>query len=218
MSPYASSTSRQGSARAVSPARARLLEMRAVRGLSTPIARSRSPFPKTSCGVPDSAMRPRSMTSTRSQKADSRATFCSITTTVTPRRRLTSARVSKTVRELTGSSAAVGSSSTSTRGSSARMAAMATFCFWPPESVAISRWRSSRMPTVDRARSMRSSMRSCGTPKFSRPNSSSSSTTEATICASMSWATDPTVREMSVSVTSQVSRPATTVEPNSSPV
>ena len=42
----------------------------------------------------------------------------------------------------------MGSSRTKTRGRMARMAAMATFCFCPPERVAISRARRSLMPTV----------------------------------------------------------------------
>ena len=93
------------------------------------------------------------------------------------------------------------------------MAAIATFCFCPPESVAISRPRSSGMPTVSRAPVRRASIWSWGTPKFSRPKSSSSSTLEATICVSMSCRTLPTTREMSVSVTSQVSRPSTYAAP-----
>ena len=49
------------------------------------------------------------------------------------------------------------------------------------------------------------------------PKSSSSSTTEATIWASMSWLTLPTTRETSVSVTSQVSCPSTITAPKSLP-
>ena len=90
---------------------------------------------------------------------------------------------------------------------------MATFCFCPPESVAISRSRSCSMPTVASARWMRPSIWSWGTPKFSRPKSISSSTTEATICASMSCATAPTTRAMSVRLISQVSRPSTRAAP-----
>ena len=94
---------------------------------------------------------------------------------------------------------------------------MATFCFWPPESVAISRSRRFAIPTVSSVRAMRPSIWSCGTPKFSSPKSSSSSTTDATICVSMSCRTLPTTCDMSVRVTSQVSRPSTNVEPKSSP-
>ena len=148
----------------------------------------------------------------RSQYSESSATFCSMTTTVTPSSR-TFRSVSKTRVEDAGSSAAVGSSSTSTRGRMARMAAMATFCFCPPESVAISRSRRLEMPTVSSVWTTRSSIWSWGTPKFSRPKSISSSTTEATICVSMSCRTLPTTCEMSVSVTSQVSCPSTSVAP-----
>ena len=216
-SEVASATLRHGRPGSMRPRLARLLEMRATRGLSTPIARSSSPCAKTSCGVPSKATRPFSITTTRAQYSLSSATFCSMTTIVMPMRSLTWRRMSKTWRELAGSSAAVGSSSTSTRGSSARIAAMATFCFWPPERVAISRSRRSEMPTEARAPARRSSILSCGTPKFSRPKSISSSTTDATICASMSCSTLPTRREMSVSVTSQVSWPSTSVAPKSWP-
>ena len=107
----------------------------------------------------------------------------------------------------------MGSSSTSARGRSARMAAIATFCFWPPESVEISRCLRAAAPTVERASSTRPGISSCGTPKFSSPKSISSSTTEDTICASMSCRTLPTTREMSVRLDSQVSRPQTSVAP-----
>ena len=140
--------------------------MRATRGLSTPMARSSAACAKTSCGVPSSATRPSFMTRSRSQNSERSATFCSMTITVMPRSRLRSRSTSKTMRELTGSRAAVGSSSTSTRGASASIAAMATFCFWPPESVAISRSRRSAIPTASSAAAMVSSMRSCATPKF----------------------------------------------------
>ena len=73
------------------------------------------------------------------------------------------------------------------------------------------------MPTVSSALARRAGIWSWGTPKFSRPKSSSSSTTEATIWASMSWLMLPTTREMSVSVTSQVSRPSTVTGPESCP-
>ena len=187
--------------------------MRATRGLSTPMERSSEAWLKTSCGSPSKARAPSFMTSTRSQYLLRRATFCSMTTMVMPASSLTLRRVSKTSVELAGSRAAVGSSSTRTRGASARMAAMATFCFWPPESVAISRSRRSEMPTVASVWLMRSSIWSCGTPKFSSPKSISSSTTEATIWASMSCRTLPTMREMSVRVTSQVSLPSMSVAP-----
>ena len=134
-----------------------------------------------------------------------------------PAERFTSRNVSNTSVEDAGSSAAVGSSSTSTRGRSARMAAMATFCFWPPESVAISRSRKSSIPTVSSACCMRAGISSCGTPKFSNPNSSSSRTFDATNWASISCNTLPTRRDTSVRVTSHVSRPSTRHAPYSSP-
>ena len=182
----ASSTVRAGPFMTATPLAARLFDMRTVRGVSTPMARSSAERAKTSCGLPSSATSPSSSTITRSQYSARSATICSTTTTVTPVARCAFRRTSKTDRELAGSSAAVGSSRTRTRGASARIAAMATFCFCPPERVAISRWRRSAMPTASSAADSLPSIRSRGTPKFSRPNSNSSSTTDATICASMS--------------------------------
>ena len=103
---------------------------------------------------------------------------------------------------------AVGSSSTSTRGFSAMTDATATFCFWPPESSAIPRWRRSEMPIASNASAIRPSTWSFGTPKFSMPYSTSSSTTDDTICESMSWHTLPTRRLMSVNDASHVSNPS----------
>ena len=213
----ASFTSKQGTP-LTRPSASRLLKMRVTRGQSTPVVRSSSVCANTSCGSPCSAILPRSSTSTRLQYSESRATFCSTTTMVMPSAWFALRNVSKTSVELAGSSAAVGSSSTRTRGRMARMAAMATFCFWPPERVAISRLRRSLMPTVLSVSLTRCSIWSCGTPKFSRPKSISSSTSEATICVSMSCNTLPTICDTSVSETSQVSRPSTLTEPKNVPV
>ena len=69
------------------------------------------------------------------------------------------------------------------------------------------------MPTAESASRMRPSSSPCGTPKFSKAKSSSSSTREETICASMSWNTEPTMRLRSVGVCSTVSRPPTRQAP-----
>ena len=58
------------------------------------------------------------------------------------------------------------------------------------------------------ASARRPSTWSFGTPKFSRPYSTSSSTTDDTICESMSWHTLPTRRLMSVKDASHVSIPS----------
>ena len=213
----ASSTSKQG-VPLTRPSVSRLLKIRVTRGQSTPMARSSSVCAKTSCGSPCSAISPWLSTSTRLQYSESRATFCSTTTMVIPSARFASRSVSKTNVELAGSSAAVGSSRTKTRGRMARMAAMATFCFCPPESVAISRSRRSLMPTVSSVSLTRCSIWSWGTPKFSRPKSISSSTIEATICVSISCSTLPTICDTSVSETSQVSWPSTMTDPKNAPV
>ncbi len=94
---------------------------------------------------------------------------------------------------------------------------MATFCFCPPESVAMSRERRSAMPQAPRAQARRASTWSRGTPKFSSPKRSSSSTPAATIWESMSCRTDPTTRETSVRPTSQVSMPSMVAVPRKVP-
>ncbi len=146
-----------------------LFDTRVTRGQSTPMRRSSSEREKTSWGVPYSAMLPLFNTAIRRQYFASRATFCSMTMTVKCSCSFKLRRTSNTMREEAGSSAAVGSSSTITRGCSAKIAAIATFCFCPPDNVDISRCSKSDMPTVSRALFKRSMMRSWGTPKFSRP-------------------------------------------------
>ena len=80
-----------------------------------------------------------------------------------------------------GSSIAVGSSSTMHFGFIAITPAIATRCFWPPESLFGELSRYSHMPTAFRAFRTLSQISFVGTPIFSGPNPASSSTTEAMI-------------------------------------
>ena len=78
-----------------------------------------------------------------------------MTTMVIPYVAFKSQRIEKIISEEAGSSAHVGSSKIITRGRNAKIAAMATFCFCPPESVSISRYFKSKIPTARKASSIR---------------------------------------------------------------
>ena len=92
----------------------------------------------------------------------------------------------------------------------AMMPAMAMRCFWPPERW-WGAWRTNAsIPTALRAASTRFRISAVGTPKFSGPKATSSSTTLATIWLSGFWNTMPTRRRISSrSASSQVSMPST---------
>ena len=71
--------------------------------------------------------------------------------------------------------------------------AMATRCFWPPESL-LGDWRRyAVIPTASRLRSTRFQISSVGTPIFSGPKPTSSSTTLPMIWLSGFWNTIPAV-------------------------
>ena len=73
------------------------------------------------------------------------------------------------------------------------------------------------MPIASSAPARRPSISARGTPKFSSPKSTSSSTTDDTIWLSMSWQTLPAMREMSVRLVSTVSHPSMSTDPKKSP-
>ena len=105
---------------------------------------------------------------------------------------------------------AVASSSTMHSGSMAMTPAMATRCFWPPDS----RWGAwvikAVISTAARASSTRRRISSEATPKFSGAKATSSSTTLATIWLSGFWNTMPTRRRISSRhASSCVSMPST---------
>ena len=154
--------------------------------------RSSSACEKTSSGVPESATFPLSITMTRSAARASsmkcvtwtcvQPAFCSrAMTCMTPRRPRTSRR-------------APGSSSTSTAGSIASAPASATRCFCPPESLVGSAFAKSCIATRESSRRTRSPIWSAGTPRFSGPKATSSSTTVVTIWSSGFWNTSPRLR------------------------
>jgi hypothetical protein len=95
-----------------------------------------------------------------------------------------------------GSSMAVASSRMSAAGCTASAPAIATRCFCPPERRCGGRARSPTCPTVSSASRTRAFSVSHGTPKFSGPKATSSSTTVATIWASGCWKTIWTASRM----------------------
>lgn len=98
-----------------------------------------------------------------------------------PCSRLSFSTAASTSRRPMGSSMAVASSSTMHSGFIASTPAMAMRCFCPPDSLAGVEWRNACIPTASSAKSMRLPISSRGTPMFSGPNATSSSTMEATV-------------------------------------
>ena len=112
--------------------------------------------------------------------------------TVTPRSRFTAGQQREELAPWAfGSSWAVGSSSRSSRGRSARAAARFTICFCPPDSVSHAACSHGSMPKKCAASATRRRIASCGVPRFSNPNASSCSTVSHTSCASGSCMTKP---------------------------
>ena len=106
-------------------------------------------LPKTSWGVPCSRITPWSMNTTRSLTSLAKAISWVTTTMVMP----SLARpfiTSSTSPTISGSKAEVGSSKSMISGSMHRARAMATRCFWPPESRRESAWMNFSKPTVFR--------------------------------------------------------------------
>ena len=89
----------------------------------------------------------------------------------------------------TGSRSVAGSSSRITAGSIARMLAIASRCFCPPESVDGSRPARSASSTSASASSTRRRSPPAGTPSCPGPNATSSRTLVEKSCASKSWNT-----------------------------
>ena len=153
------------------------------------------------------------MTMTRSASSASDMWWV-MSTTVIPRSRFRRWTVSSTSRRPAGSSIAVASSSTMHSGSMAMTPAMAMRCFWPPDS-RCGAWRANfSMPTAASASSTRRRISAVGTPRFSGPKATSSSTTLATIWLSGFWNTIPVRRRISSSSdSSRVSIPSTYTAP-----
>ena len=110
---------------------------------------------------------------------------------------------------------AVGSSRMMHLGSIAITPAIETLCFCPPESLLGDFLRCSSMPTAARLSSTRFQISSVGTPIFSGPNPTSSSTTWAMIWLSGFWNTMPaSLRISHRCALSLVSMPSTQTVPS----
>ena len=122
--------------------------------------------------------------------------------------------VSRTSKRPFGSNIAVGSSSTIQSGFIASTPAMAIRCFWPPDNKCGPCSAYSVMFTAAKASSTRLRISALGTPKFSGPKATSSSTTAATIWLSGFWNTMPTCwRIFQICSSSNVSKPHTVTFP-----
>ncbi len=81
-------------------------------------------------------------------------------------------------------------------GSMASTPAMATRCFWPPDSAWVSCSSKPMRPTSASARVTRSRSSGLGTPRFSGPKATSFSMRLATIWSSGFWNTSPALERM----------------------
>ena len=108
------------------------------------------------------------------------------------------------------------SSSTSICGFMASTPAMATRCFWPPESAFVSRASYPCSPTSASERFTSVASWEVGTPRFSGPKATSFSTKLATSWSSGFWNTMPALLRMKyVACGSRVSRSSTCTLPSS---
>ena len=112
-----------------------------------------------------------------------------------------------------GSSIEVASSRIMTEGSKAVTPAIATRCFWPPDSRAGSFVLKSLIFTISRTRVTRSNISSRGSPIFSNPKAMSSSTVVPTNWLSGFWKTIPTARLASYTVSSFKTTPLIRTSP-----
>ena len=116
---------------------------------------------------------------------------CVAKTTVMPSSRFTRPSRNKNCFTAFGSSCAVGSSSSSTRGRNASTLARFTICFWPPERSSVFLRTHGSIPKKCATSATRLRISFCGMPTFSSPNASSCHTVSHTICAAGSCITKP---------------------------
>jgi hypothetical protein len=109
---------------------------------------------------------------------------------------------------------AVGSSRSSTSGSSTSALAIASLCFKPVDSVSTLRSLYSSKPTSSSARRARLSTSSGDSARFSPGKYTSSITVGMTYWDSGSWKTTPTVPAKPASPSSAGKRPATLTSPS----
>ena len=158
------------------------------------MARSSSPWAKTSAGAPKANWRPSLSTSTWSDRRARSSMLCDTMATVRPPACSSSMR-SRNSSRATGSRPATGSSSTRMRGSMASTPANATRRCCPPDSskglLSPTSSRSSR--TLCSAAATRRSTSSADSPRLRGPNATSSRTVAANSWYSGYWNTRPTL-------------------------
>ena len=145
----------------------------------------------SSAGCPSCAILPSSIRTIRSAMVASASNFCSTMRTVVPAS--ASRRRSAAIASVASvSSSAVGSSRIRISVPRARVAAMATRCFWPPERVCGALSARSAIPVDSITWRSLCSISALGMPRFSSPDATSSSTVEKMSWASASSKTTPT--------------------------
>ena len=181
--------------------------------MGLPAARRASAAP---AGLPWAATRPPSSTTHRSERGRAASSRCSLRSTAVPSSRFTRTRQSRNRPAETGSSWAVGSSSSSTLGSMAMTEARFSSCFCPPDRVSVSRWNQLSMPKKAAISATRPRISSPDRPRLSRPKASSCHTLSVTICSSGRWSTKPTA-VWARGESSPAGRPSSSTAPDSVP-
>src|SRR5215204_4776263 len=180
-------------------------------GRTSLFSRRRSALEKNRSGVSSATSSPPFRTRIRSAPVSSSRWWVTCRTVFSDCRAW---RYSRTSMRPAESSMEVGSSRTSISGSATRRPARATRCFSPPERVWGSRRSKPSRPTVRIALATLSRISSRGTPRFSRPKATSSSTKGATRPFSGFWKRTPRcLRTSKGSVAG--SRPETSTRPDS---
>src|SRR5215208_3916735 len=180
-------------------------------GRTSLFSRRRSALEKNRSGVSSATSSPPFRTRMRSAPVSSSRWWVTCRTVFSDCRAW---RYSRTSMRPAESSMEVGSSRTSISGSATRRPARATRCFSPPERVWGSRRSKPSRPTVRIALATLSRISSRGTPRFSRPKATSSSTKGATRPFSGFWKRRPRcLRTSNGSLAG--SRPDTSTRPES---
>src|SRR5215207_887019 len=157
-------------------------------GKTRRFSRRKSALENNRSGVSSATSSPPFRTRIRSAPVSSSRWWVTCRTVFSDRR---SWRYSRTSLRPAASSIEVGSSRTSISGSTAKRPARATRCFSPPERVWGSRRSYPARPTARIAPATLPSISSRGTPRFSRPKATSSSTNGATRPFSGFWKRTP---------------------------
>ncbi len=190
---------------------------RTTSGMPTPVAVQGAWSSQAPRGGRSMMIRPSSISTIRSAHGTTSSTRCSMTITPVPCSRASPRSVPSTSCAPTGSRSDSGSSSTSTRGRIASVAAMAVRCFWPPDSVSTVAVRSAVSWVTASAQLTLAAISCCGSARFSGPNATSDCTVMLISCRFGFWNTSPTCWAASCGASPDSAWPPKRTAPRSSP-